>query len=241
LNAAEKLHQQAKALQEANRLEEARATYQQSLSLSRQPALKTLANLIALEIEADQLEQGEDWFQRGLKQLAGLGAVSDTTNEGISLLLNSGLQLKMQCQQFTMALQLGRWLMQLQPTANATTNLAVALVWSGRPRAAVRAQTMGLKLSNPAQAKHLLWSDTGDASEQKLLHIKLMNLATYWLTFNPLSSDGWHLLEARLAAGMIRNDHGHLSPWNRLWDGSAVTELVIWDEQGYGDCLQSLR
>jgi len=131
LNAAEKLHQQGKALQEAHRLEEARAAYQQALSLSQQPALKTLANLIVLEIDADQLEQGELWFQLGITKLADLGAVSEATNEGISLLLNSGLQLKLQRQHFNLALQLGRWLMQLQPSANATTNLAVSLMWSG--------------------------------------------------------------------------------------------------------------
>ena len=149
VNAAEQLHQQGKTLQEAHRLDEARAAYQQSLSLSQQPALKTLANLIALEIEADQLEQGEDWFQRGLKQLAGFGEVSEATVEGISLLLNSGLQLKLQCQQFNLALQLGRWLMQLQPTANATTNLAVSLIWSGHAHSCCSSPNHGLEIGEP--------------------------------------------------------------------------------------------
>ena len=241
MNAAEQLHQQGKTLQDTDQLEEARAAYQQSLSLSQQPALRTLANLISLEIEADQLEQGEHWFQRGLKQLDGFREVSEATIEGISLLLNSGLQLKLQRQQFNLALQLGKRLLQLQPTANATTNLAVSLMWSGHAQAAVRAQTMGLKLANPAQAKHLLWRDTGDADERQLVHIKLMNLATYWLALNPLSADGWCLLESRLATRRINNEADGSAPWVGLWDGSPTTHLVIWDEQGYGDCLQCLR
>ena len=242
VSASEQLHQHGKNLQEANRLEEARAAYQQSLALSQQPALKTLANLIALEINSDQLDLGEHWLQLGLAQLARLGAVSEANVEGVSLLLNSGLQLKLQRQQFSLALQLGQWLMQLQPTANATTNLAVSLMWSGHQQAAVRAQTMGLKLNNAAQAKHLLWKDTGDANERALLHIKLMNLATYWLALRPLSADGWQLLESRLATRTI-NNHSSCSavPWEGLWDGSATSDLVIWDEQGYGDCLQCLR
>ena len=112
--------------------------------------------------------------------------------------------------------------MQLQPTANATTNLAVSLMWSGHAQAAVRAQTMGLKLAHPAQAKHLLWRDTGDADERQLVHIKLMNLATYWLALHPLSADGWHLLESG-----CHQQQEVLRPMGGLWDGSATSELVI--------------
>jgi len=97
---------------------------------------------------------------------------------------------------------------------------------------------MGLKLANPEQAKHLLWQQAGSADELQLLHIKLMNLATYWLALDPLNPDGWHLHESRLA---INKQVSCPAPWEGLWDGSATSELVIWDEQGYGDCLQSLR
>jgi Flp pilus assembly protein TadD len=133
-----------------------------------------------------------------------------------ALLLNTLCQLRLQQQRAAEALAVARRLVQLAPEPLHFTNLAVALQISGQPQAALRAQRQALELAgadpDPTQ---------------------LRNLATMELALDPFSQRGWRLLEARLAA-QPQAQQG-------LWNGDRVPELLVWDEQGFGDAIQCLR
>ena len=240
VNRANHWHDQGRALQEANKLDQARAAYQEALSSSDQPALNTLANLIVLEINADRLDHANAWYEEGIGRLASLHPITEKHLQSACLLMNSGLQLQLQLQRFQIARHLGQQLMQLQSSSSACTNLAVSSRWNSRLQAAVRAQRMALNLPQGSCPRALLWQPASNRSASQLRHIQLMNLATYQLTCNPLDPESWQLLEARL--GCRAETWGEeRPPWESLWNGTPCHELLVWDEQGYGDCIQSLR
>jgi Flp pilus assembly protein TadD len=133
-----------------------------------------------------------------------------------ALLLNTLCQLRLQQQRPAEALAVARRLVQLAPEPLHFTNLAVALQISGQPQAALRAQRQALEL--------------GGADPDPT---QLRNLATMELALDPFSQRGWRLLEARLAA-QPQAQQG-------LWNGQRVPELLVWDEQGFGDAIQCLR
>jgi len=240
VNRANHWHDQGRALQEANKLDQARAAYQEALSRSDQPALHTLANLIVLEINADRLDHANAWYEEGMARLASLRPLTQKDLQGACLLMNSGLQLQLQLQRFQIARHLGQQLMQLQSSSSACTNLAVSSRWSGQLQAAGRAQRMALNLPQGLCPTALLWQPAANTAASQLRHIQLMNLATYQLSCNPLDPASWQLLEARLGCRAETWGEEH-PPWESLWNGTPCHELLVWDEQGYGDCIQSLR
>jgi Flp pilus assembly protein TadD len=133
-----------------------------------------------------------------------------------ALLLNTLCQLRLQQQRPAEALAVARRLVQLAPEPSHFTNLAVALQISGQPQAALRAQRQALELA-------------GADPDPTLLR----NLATMELALDPFRQRGWRLLEARLAA-QPQAQQG-------LWNGDRVPELLVWDEQGFGDAIHCLR
>ena len=212
----------------------AEAAYRQALALD--PGfLRSLNNLAVLAMGRFQPDQAEQWLETGL------AAVRSWSDPAAPLLLNGLCQLRMQQQRPAEALAVARQLVQLVPEPASWSNLAVALKWSGRPQAALCAQALalGAPQQDPLQA---LWQPAGDAQASASRHVQLQNLATMELALDPWSRRGWQLLQARLAC---RPGHWQPelapSPWLGLWMGGGVAELLVWDEQGYGDAIQALR
>jgi len=234
LNTAEQWHQLGRDCQLRGDAPAAERAYR--LALESDPGyLRSLNNLAVLAMGRFQPEEGEAWLQRGL------AAVRSWADPSAALLLNSLCQLRLQQQRPAEALAVARQLVQLAPEPGSWSNLAVALKWCRRPRQARRAQALalGAPAADPLQS---LWQPAGDAQASASRHVQLQNLATMELALDPWSRDGWQLLQARLAC---RPGHWQPElappPWSGLWSGQLVPELLVWDEQGYGDAIQALR
>ncbi len=224
-------HQRGRDLQLQGDVAGAEQAYRQALALD--PCFRrSLNNLAVLALERFQPDQADALLQRGL---AG-GHGSDDPAE-TALLLNTLCQLRLQQQRPQEALAAARRLVQLAPDGPHFTNLAVALQSCGQPEAALRAQRQALAVSDPLQ---LLWQPLHNAQASAQRQRQLQNLATMELALDPFNPRGWRLLQARLAA---QPEHWGLepTPWQGLWAGESVPELVLWDEQGFGDAIQCLR
>ena len=197
--------------------------------------LRSLNNLAVLAMAALSLEEADGWLERGL------AAVNHWDDPAAPLLLNSLCQLRLQQQRPLEALATAKSLVQLAPEPSSWSNLAVALQWSCRPRQACTAQAiaLGAPLQDPLQA---LWQSADGDQASASRHVQLQNLATMELSLDPWSRRGWQLLQARLACN---KDHWQPDlappPWTGLWQGQPVQDLLVWDEQGYGDAIQALR
>ena len=214
--------------------EAAEAAYRQALAL--EPGyLRSLNNLAVLAMGRFQPEQAEQWLQRGL------AAVREWSDPAAPLLLNSLCQLRLQQQRPADALAVVRQLVQLAPEPGSWSNLAVALKWCNRPREAHRAQSLALNTAcrDPLQG---LWQPASDAYSSASHHVRLLNLATMELGLDPWARRGWQLMQARLACSSAHwLPELAPPPWQGLWTGVGVEELLVWDEQGYGDAIQALR
>jgi Tfp pilus assembly protein PilF len=226
-------HQRGRELQLQGDVAAAEQAYRQALTL--EPLYRrSLNNLAVLLLQRFEPQQAEQLLERGLNGGPALVDPAET-----ALLLNTLCQLRLQQQRPQEAVALARRLVQLAPQASHFTNLAVALQLSGQPRAALRAQRQALGLGS-ADPLQLLWQPLDDPQASAQRQRELQNLATMELALDPLGQQGWRLLQARLAAQPGHWDR-QPSPWQRLWGGEHVGELLLWDEQGFGDAIQCLR
>ena len=211
----------------------AEQAYRQALSVD--PLYRrSLNNLAVLALQAFQVEEADSLLQRGLA--VGQGAVDPAET---ALLLNTLCQVRLQQQRIREAVAVGRRLVLLAPQGPHFTTLAVALQLSGQLEAAQRAQRLAFG-AGTADPLNLLWHSLDDSAASAQRHRELQNLATMELAGNPFSQQGWTLLQARLA-DQPGHWSQHPSPWQGLWNGEPVSELLLWDEQGFGDAIQCLR
>jgi len=227
-------HQRGRELQLQGDAAAAEQAYRQALALD--PLYRrSLNNLAVLLLQRVEPQQAEQLLERGLQG----GGPTPADPAETALLLNTLCQLRLQQQRPQEAVAVARRLVQLAPQASHFTNLSVALQLSGQPRAALRAQRQALGLGS-ADPLQLLWQPLDDPQASAQRQLQLQNLATMELALDPLGQQGWRLLQARLAA-----QPGHWSrqpsPWQGLWGGEHVGELLLWDEQGFGDAIQCLR
>jgi tetratricopeptide (TPR) repeat protein len=227
-------HQRGRELQLQGDAAAAERAYRQALALD--PLYRrSLNNLAVLLLQRFEPQQAEQLLERGLNG----GGPTPTDPADTALLLNTLCQLRLQQQRPQEAVAVARRLVRLAPQASHFTNLAVALQLSGQPQAALRAQrqALGLGSVDPLQ---LLWQPLDDPQASAQRQRELQNLATMELALDPFGQQGWCLLQARLAA-----QPGHWarqpSPWQGLWGGEYAGELLLWDEQGFGDAIQCLR
>ena len=226
-------HQRGRELQLQGDAAAAEQAYRQALAL--EPLYRrSLNNLAVLLLQRFEPQQAEQLLERGLE-----GGPTPPDPAETALLLNTLCQLRLQQQRPQEAVAVARRLVQLAPQASHFTNLAVALQLSGQLRAALRAQRQALGLGS-ADPLQLLWQPLDDPQASAQRQRELQNLATMELALEPLGQHGWRLLQARLAA---QPGHWarHPSPWQGLWDGVHAEELLLWDEQGFGDAIQCLR
>jgi hypothetical protein len=156
------------------------------------------------------------------------------------LLLNSLCQLRFRQHQPDQALAIARQLIQLAPTSNSWSNLALALRAGSKTAKALKAQQQAL-MTAVRDPLELLWQQQDSASETAGQHLLLQNMAVLELALDPWSQRGWQMLEARLGCNRQHWELDGPRPWQNLWRGEPVDELLIWDEQGFGDALQCLR
>lgn len=244
-------HQLGRQLQEQGQLVEAEQAYHQALGL--EPGrLRSLNNLAVLCMAQARFLESEALLDLALSLAEQRWADALTTHRAElaqewALLLNSRCQLALHHDQFQEARLWARVLLQLQPEAPGLANLGVTLSWLNQPAAARRSQWLGLGgdrepiwPQEPLGPPLPLWTAASSAIDSACLHQQLCNLATGLLDRDPLARDGWHLLLARLAtepAAWLAASQ----PWQGLWCGERLRQLVVWDEQGYGDALQCLR
>ena len=88
----------------------------------------------------------------------------------------------------------------------------------------MRASKPAFEMSNPNDTNH---------------EILELNYGTMELACNPINSEGWQRLNARLGKGLSASKRTEI--YSNLWDGKPCNELCLWDEQGYGDTLMAIR
>lgn len=245
------MHRLARRRQSKGLISEAREIYQQLLGIEPN-RVATLNNLAVLEITDHNLWAAELHLEKAFQALLKPSPSPAQGVDGVSsckqwaLLYNTACQLALQRARFVQAWLAAKQLVRLDPSPRSATNVSVCLAMLQRPEAALRAQALALGLTPPTTeplelwAEALLWKEAGSAADSAMRHQQLLNAATYALQANPRSQAGWRLLRATLGAhASAWADQPH--PWQRLWDGTWTATLRIWDEQGYGDCLQQLR
>jgi hypothetical protein len=244
----EALHRLARIRQKQGQINDARGLYQQCLSLQPDRVI-SLNNLAVLEMGTGDLETATQLLQQAWAVLISQIPAATQPASGLkewALVLNTSCQLALQRADFVTAKHHAVKLCKVDPGLRSLTNLAVSLAMNQQPRAAIKAQLLGLGCE-PTETtcmdqciERLLWS----SAEQPLLsaerHRQLVNLATFVLHENPRRRLGWSLLLASLGSDPVAWMTS-TPPWRQLWDGQWTTELCIWDEQGFGDSLQNLR
>jgi len=221
-------HQRGRELQLQGDAAAAEQAYRQALALEPLQR-RSLNNLAVLLLQRFEPQQAEQLLERGLHG----GGPMPVDPAETALLLNTLCQLRLQQQRPQEAVAVARRLVQLAPQAAHFTNLAVALQLSGQPQAALRAQRQALGVGG-ADPLPLLWQPPAERQ------LQLQNLATMELRLDPFGQRGWRLLQARLAA-QPQHWSSQPKPWQGLWNGERVPELLLWDEQGFGDAIQCLR
>ena len=234
---AEAAHQRGLTAQRAGDWSAAAAAYQEALS--REPGrVRSLNNFAALVMQQGDLQQAASLLTE-----AAQNPVKDPEEQ--ALLLNTRCQLHLRLHEPDIAAHLGRQRARLAPDAISWTNLALALSDNNQPDAAERCQRLALGLQNHQDPKQLLWSSAGSPMASTKQHQMLQNLAVQQLQRNPWKLANWQLLEARLGVlpGAWRTSSSHLGPTpaQYLWRGETVDNLLVWDEQGFGDAMQCLR
>ena len=128
----------------------------------------------------------------------------------------------------------------------ALANRAVCLHKLARLPEAVAAQERAIRLHLAQHAPSLLdvalvdlvGQPCADLTSSMQLQTQLMNLALYKLSLDSQDPVGLRLL----LAGTSNDEEYWKDPRRRQtrWDGSFCDQLILWDDQGFGDTLQNL-
>ena len=131
-------------------------------------------------------------------------------------------------------------------SSRALTNRAVCLQKLARLPEAVEAQERAIRLHLTRHAASLLEAafvdlvgqPCADLTSSMQLQTQLMNLAIYKLSINNQDSVGLRLL---LAGTSFDKDYWQDPRLHQThWDGGFTEQLILWDDQGFGDTLQNL-
>ena len=227
-----RLHQRLANLPQASR------AYAAALLLdSDRP--RTCNNLALLELGRLNADQAERWVLQGL-------ACQPLQLEDEELLQATACDLRLFQLRPDLALrhveqQLGR-----RESVMALANRAVCLHKLARLPEAVMAQERAIRMHLAQHAPSLLEASFVDLVGQPCaeltssmqLQTQLMNLALYKLSLDLQDPVGLRLL----LAGTSFDPEYWQDPLSRqtCWDGSVCDQLILWDDQGFGDTLQNL-
>ena len=232
-------HQLGRIYQSLAYLTQAKRSYLIALSINpKRP--RTLNNLIVLELEMLKPSSADSY----LEQAMGLAII--TTEEKV-LLLNSGCQLRIFQQRYLEALEFAQQQVQLSPNPRSFSNLAISLQWIGDLQSALAMQTKALECQldllpgevlKEEMLGELFWKPKQSLKENIDIHVQLMNLGVLRLCGDPSNKNGQKLLLAGMGAQISfwQNEEWR----NNIWEGGSTKELVLWDDQGFGDTIQNL-
>ncbi len=235
----EKWHQLGRLFHKLSFLIKAKRAYLMALEINNQRP-NTINNLGLIELESLNPNMAENYLKNGLNLL-------NLSKEDRSLLLNSSCQLKIFQQKFSDALLLAKEQLQINESARSYSNLAISLQWCGRSEEAVEMQVKALvkqlKLSkvNTIDLDFLLdlcWKPRQNIQESVDTHIQLMNLGVLRLYCNQNDEKSQKLLLAGMGTQIRFWQEAKLR--ENIWQGQWTENLILWDDQGFGDTIQNL-
>ncbi len=231
-------HQLGRLYQRLGQIKQAKRAYLKSLAIEPNRA-GTLNNLSLLELHQLDPNAAEMWLKKGLS----IPALSIQESE---LLHATACELRLFQLKPKEALDFVETQLRLKVSVMALSNKAVCLDKLDCLDEAIDSQKKAINLHIKQFApqlshepfKNLVYMPCGSLNESIQLQLQLMNLGIFLLSRNLSDQTGHQLLMAGTA-----NDAGFwMDPRRRetLWKGNYVKELILWDDQGYGDTIQNL-
>ena len=233
----DRLHRIGRLYQRLGVFASAERAYLASLRLDPDRAL-TCNNLALLALHRLQPALAEEWLMRGL-------ALARTLQEQ-DLLHATGCSLRLYQLRHIEALGFAEHQLSLRETVMARTNRASCLHRLGRLQEAVSNQERAIRLHlatcaperEPSPLVSLIGAVCGDLQQTSTLQLMLMTQGIFLLCLQPADVEGLQLL----LAGQTADPCYWLDPVRQhsRWDGAETSELLVWDDQGFGDTLQNL-
>ena len=234
---ADHLHSIGRLYQRLGVLGSAERAYLASLRIDPDRAL-TCNNLALLALDRLQPAQADQWLMQGM-------ASARTLHEQ-DLLHATGCSLRLYQLRHIEALDFAEHQLSLRETVMARTNRASCLHRLGRLQEAVSNQERAIRLHLgtcapdrvPSPLVSLIGAVCGDLQQTSTLQLMLMTQGIFRLCLQPADVEGLQLL----LAGQTADSSYWLDPVRQhsRWNGSETSELLIWDDQGFGDTLQNL-
>ena len=230
------MHRLGRLYQRLNRNAEAERAYR--LALRFNPALPaTLNNLAVLRMVALDYPSADELLAAGF-------ALPGLQRHERSLLLNSACELRLYQRRPLEARNLAEEQISLCDQPRGHVNLSLALRALNdlqgalcHQQRAVQKWCFGDVVTDEALLMSIghLRSDGLTATIQ--YHLTLMNFAVARLSIDPLDFQAQQLLLS--GSGIEPFSWSDPSFFSRLWRGQHVDELVLWQDQGYGDAIQN--
>ena len=240
-------HAEGRRLQHLHQTEAAERAYLEALK-TQPHRLDSRNNLAVLLRQCQRFEDAEELLRSSVRLAVQAWNASHCDRARLAVamdwarLMNSESLVALEKGQHERCRSLATQQLLLDPNGCGNVNLGVALEALGHHAAAARSHFLGLQRHGVPKAppSALVGLKLSTAAQSSQLHQELCNLATALLQIDPIKTENWHLLLARLGEpAQVWEDSNH--PWTRLWKGQACSDLLIWDEQGFGDALQCLR
>ena len=236
---AETWHKVGRLHQRLANFEQASRAYARALLLDAHRP-RTFNNLALLELSRLNSAEAERWVKQGL-------ACKPLQLDEEELLHATACDLRLFQLRPETALRHVEEQLARRESVMTLANHAVCLHKLARLSAAVSSQERAIRLHLVQYAPSLLKAalvdlvgqSCADLTSSIQLQAQLMNLAIYRLSLDGQDSMGLHLL----LAGTCLDQEYWLDPHLRhtRWDGSCCDQLILWDDQGFGDTIQNLR
>jgi len=232
-NSADAWHRLGRFYQRLGNLPISRRAYKCALQIDPLK-INTINNLILLELTCLDPDSADGWLEIGLN-------IVDMPFEDSDRFLASACELRLFQNRISDAFDFANRQLSLSPSSVCLSNIAVCLRLLGDFAGALQAQldALGLMVDFDVQfITDLVGKELNTVAATLDLHVQLMNLAIFKLSINPFDRQAQLLC----LAGCYR--HGLF--WRKqiyrfsLWDGNTIDELVVWDDQGFGDTLQNI-
>ena len=234
---ADHLHFIGRLYQRLGLFARAERAYLACLRMNSDRAL-TYNNLALLALQRLQPSQADQWLMQGL-------ALARASHEQ-DLLNATGCSLRLYQLRHLDALRFADQQLSVHETVMARTNRASCLHRLGRLQEAVANQDRAIRLHlrtclldrEHSPLTSLIGAVCGDLQQTCMLQLMLMTQGIFRLCLHPTDEEGLKLL----LAGQAADPTYWLEPVRKhsRWDGVETSELLVWDDQGFGDTLQNL-
>ncbi|TCD58131.1 tetratricopeptide repeat-containing glycosyltransferase family protein [Synechococcus sp. BS55D] len=234
---ADHWHRLGRLYQRLGLLPKAERAYLSSLRMDPSRPL-TCNNLALLFLNRLLPAEADQWLMKGL--------ASARTPQERDLLHATGCALRLFQLRHADALAFADRQLSIEETVMARSNRASCLHRLGRLEEAARDQERAIRLHLKKHAPQwqsaclpsLVGVAIADLQERCILQVMLMTHGIFQLCLQPGDPEGTQLL----LAGQAADPAYWLNPARSgtRWDGSETPELLVWDDQGFGDTLQNL-